>query len=370
MPSFATNIRRQFYFSRACIYFSVKKAFKTAFLYIGTAIGAGFASGREISLFFGDASPLNVAISSIFMALLCGLFLIAGKLNLMPKNKAVQFGIFVSASISLVAMLAGGEYVMRTLSSIPLLGLVMAILGGIIVVLGIEKIKLANSLLVPLIVVAIALIFSKLSTPAHSPIFLISKPILYSGLDVLLGGVIISEEGKKLSYKQIFATCILICIFLFAMLFMLQTIVLADNESSLMPVLAISKQFSLQAVCGVLIATAIFTTLVSSLKIVSDKASEMFSRTKKLATLGEHDNKSILVLLCLLIAYPFSFFGFDTIVDNLYPIISTCGVFLTSIVILRLLIKCFSLARRKLRANPRHHCDHRHNRHRRHCACE
>ncbi len=343
-------------FCCARIHFRVKKAFKTAFLYIGTSIGAGFASGREIALFFGDASPLNVAISSIFMASLCALFLIVGKLDLIPKNNLVQFGIFACASISLVAMLAGGEYVLRSLSNVPLLGLAMAILGGILVVFGIEKIKLANSLLVPLIVLSIALIFSKLSSPARSAVFDISKPILYSGLDVLLGGVIVAEEGKKMSYKQIFASCILIGLFLFAMLFMLQTVVLCDVESSLMPVLTISKQFGLQAVCGVLIATAIFTTLVSSLKLVSDRVSTLFLRTKKLAPLGEQQNKSIVVFLCLIIAYPLSFFGFDAIVDTLYPIISACGVALSAIVTLRLILKllCKAKSSINLGRNRRH----------------
>lgn len=332
----------------------MKKSFKTAALYVGTAIGAGFSSGREIALFFGDSSPLNVAISSIFMSLLCALFLIAGKLTLMPKGRIVGFFIFLSASVSLCSMLAGGDYIMQSMTGIPLaFGLSMTILGGIIVVLGIEKIRILNVIIVPLIVLSIALIFAKLDTPTYTLPFSISKPILYSGLDVLLGGVIISKEGEQLTYKQIILSCIFICIFMFAMLFMLQTVVLYDTNGSLMPVLAISEKLHLKFFSGVLIAGAIFTTLVSSLKIVSDKVIDFVGNTKHLKPFAENNHKANVVFFCLLIAYPLSFFGFDNIVDNLYPFNSVCGIVLTAIVIIRLFIYTIKKTKEKhaLRAN-------------------
>ncbi|MCI8733133.1 MAG: hypothetical protein HFE29_02205 [Clostridia bacterium] len=318
----------------------MKKSLKITFLYIGTAIGAGFSSGKEIALFFGDASPLNVAVSSVFMALLCGLFLIVGKQGLMPKNKLMAFCIFFSAGISVCSMCAGGEFVIRSMTGVPMLGLIMIILGAIIVVMGIEKIKFVNSIVVPLIVLCVALIFFKLDPQNHTLPFTIVKPILYSGLDVLLGGVIISDEGKNMSYKEIILTCLLITVCMFGLLYMLQTVVLADGLASSMPVLAVSERFGLKAICGVLIAGAIFTTLVSALKITSDYVSSAFAATKKLAVLGEQKYKAVIVFGCLLIAYPISFVGFDNIVNTMYPFISRCGIALTAIVTLKLFMKC------------------------------
>lgn len=316
----------------------MKKSLKSAFLYIGTAIGAGFSSGREIALFFGDASPLNVALSSIFMAMLACLFLTAGKLGLIPKGKIIRLLILFSASISLVAMLAGGEYIMRTMTTIPLLALIMAILGAIVVSQGIEKIKIVNLVLVPLIVLSIALIFFQIPMQNGSASFSVLKPIMYSGLDILLGGVIVGEEGREMNFKEILLSSLLIAVFLFAMLYMLQTIVLYDTNDSLMPVFAISESLHLQAICGILIAGAIFTTLVSSLKIVSDILIEFLSKEKRLAVLSTKDNKSIIVMFCLLVAYPLSFFGFKKIVDTMYPINSALGVLLALIVLFRLII--------------------------------
>lgn len=326
----------------------MKKAFKTAALYIGTAIGAGFSSGREIALFFGDASPFNVAISSVFMSLLCALFLIAGKQKMMPQGKIVKLGIFLAASISLCSMLAGGDFIMHSMTGIPLaFGLAMTLLGGIIVVLGIEKIRLLNAVLVPLIVLSIILVFVKLPTPAHSLPFMLSKPILYSGLDVLLGGVIVSKEGENLTYKEIFLSCIMICAFMFGMLFMLQTVVLSDQNASLMPVLAVSDKLHMKWACGVLIAAAIFTTLVSSLKIVSDGVRDFSSNYKRISALSNDENKAIVVFGCLVVAYPLSFFGFDNIVDNLYPFNSVCGVILTCLIVLRYFVRIVSIIVKK-----------------------
>ncbi len=331
----------------------MKKSFKTAALYVGTAIGAGFSSGREIALFFGKSSPLNVAISSVFMSLICALFLIAGKKGLMPKGKTVNAGIFFAASVSLCAMLAGGDFIMQSMTGVPLaFGLAMTILGGVVVVLGIEKIRLLNSVVVPLIVLCIALVFFKLPSGESSLPFSLSKPVLYSGLDVLLGGVIISEEGENLSYKEIFLSCIMICAFLFGMLFMLQTVVLSDKNDSLMPVLAISEQLHLKFACGVLIAGAIFTTLVSSLKIVSDRVSACLLSSAKLHSLGDEKHKAFIVFFCLLIAYPLSFFGFGNIVDTLYPVNSILGVILFAIVVARLIVHSIQSMKNKKKSTP------------------
>lgn len=326
----------------------MKKAFKTAALYVGTAIGAGFSSGREIALFFGDASPVNVAISSVFMSLLCALFLVAGKQKIMPKGALVKLGVFLAASISLCAMLAGGDFITYSMTGIPLaFGLAMILLAGLIVVLGIEKIRLLNAILVPLIVLTIALVFAKLQTPIHTLPFSIAKPIMYSGLDVLLGGIIVSEEGENLTYKEIIMSCVLICVFMFGMLYMLQTIVLSDQNASLMPVLAVSDKLNVKWACGVLIAAAIFTTLVSSLKIVSDCVRDFSSKFAFSRALCKDENKSLAVFGCLVVAYPLSFFGFDNIVDNLYPFNSVCGVALTCLVLVKYLAKLASVIAKK-----------------------
>ena len=325
----------------------MKKALKVAFLYIGTIIGAGFSSGREIALYFKDLAPYNAAISAVFIGLFSLLFLTAGRLSLIPKGNLTRLLVFFSASVSLIAMLAGGEYIMRSMTTIPLLCLVMALLGAVVVSGGIEKIKIANAIIVPLIVVAIAVIFFRIPHSTGGTQFSILRPLIYSGLDVLLGGIIVGEEGENMSFKETLICSLLITAFLAFMLYMLQTIVLHDTNDSLMPVFAISSELKLQAICGVLIGGAIFTTLVSSLKITSDYLAFICAESRRLRPLSSIDNKPIIVMFCLLIFYPLSFFGFGKIVSVLYPVNSILGIIIAAVVLIRIIIFYIMKAKRK-----------------------
>lgn len=329
----------------------MKKTLKTAFLYVGTIIGAGFSSGREIALYFKDLAPYNVAISAVFIGLFALLFLTAGRLRLIPKGKPTRLLVFLSASISLTSMLAGGEYVMYSMSHVPLLALVMALLGAVVVSGGIEKIKIANTILVPLIVVAIAVIFFKIPHESGTAKFSILRPLTYSGLDVLLGGIIVGSEGEDMSFKETLLSSLLITVFLAFMLYMLQTIVIHDKNDSLMPVFAISSELGLQAICGVLIASAIFTTLVSSLKIASDYLIFLCSKNRRLLFLATAEFKPVVVMFCLVVFYPLSFFGFKKIVGTLYPVNSVIGILIAFAVLLKIIAYSALKTKRKMLPN-------------------
>ncbi len=313
-------------------------ALKITFLFIGTSIGAGFSSGREIALFFGDTSPWCVALAAIFIALICALFLIAGKYDLIPNHVAVKVATFFAGAVSLVSMLAGSEHIMKDLTGVPLLGLLMTIVGAVVVILGIEKIKWANTILIPLLIVMMLTIFIKLGGPIYDGSVSIWKPLKYSGLDVLLAGMVLSREGKKLNGKQIAISVLGIGIFMFLILFILQNVVLSDEMHSSMPVLGVSAKVGLRGVSGVLIASAIFTTLIGALETVCVYSAEFFSKTKKLYSISTPKNKPFLVLGALLVFYPVSFLGFEKIVDTFYPFVSLCGVILTGVILVKTII--------------------------------
>ena len=313
-------------------------ALKVAFLFIGTSIGAGFSTGREIALFFGETSPWCVALSSVFIALICAIFLIAGKYDLIPNNITVKVATFIAGAVSLVSMLAGSEKILSDLTGVSLLGLVMIILGAIIVIMGIEKIKWANTILIPLLILMMIVLYIKIGAPINGGSVSILKPIHYSGLDVLLAGMVLSREGKKLSRKQILWCISAICLFMFGILFVLQNIVLCDEMHSSMPVLAISSSVNMRAVSGVLIASAIFTTLIGALETVWFYSADFLSKSKKLHPLSLPKNKCYLTFIILLVFYPISFLGFENIVDTCYPFVSLCGIALTIFITIKVVM--------------------------------
>ena len=311
---------------------------KVAFLFIGTSIGAGFSTGREIALFFGDTSPWCVALASIFIALICAVFLVAGKYDLIPQNYAVKIATFFAGAVSLVSMLAGSEKILYDLVGLHLLGLVMILLGAVVVIMGIEKIKWANTILIPLLILMMLVLYFRIGTPMHSGSVSILKPLHYSGLDVLLSGMVLSKEGKKLTGRQIVISVTAIGLFMFGILFVLQNIVLCDKIHSSMPVLVISTEVNMRMIAGVLITSAIFTTLIGALETVSVYAMDFLSKSKKLNLLSQPKNKCYVVFVALLIFYPISFLGFEKIVDTCYPIVSVFGIILTIFITVKVVI--------------------------------
>ncbi len=311
---------------------------RVTFLYIGAIVGVGFSSGREIALFFGNLSPLNVALSGVFMAIFAGIFMMAGRSDVLPKGKSLTLCIFLACFVSVASMIAGGEFVMRELTGAPMFGLFLGIFAGTIVIYGIEKIKHAGLVLVPLIILSIAILFSKIELQTSFDDFSLLEPIAYSGLDVLLGGMLIAREGKRMKTWEIGASSILCAIFLSAILFMLQHIVVTDRINSQMPMLVIADGLDLKIVTGILIISAIFTTLVSSLELATDIV--LASLKNKPTLLGKkisqtQDRRSVATFVILLLCYPLSFFGFDNLIDTFYPAISALGLVLLCVIILK-----------------------------------
>lgn len=345
------------------------RAAKVCFLYIGTVIGAGFASGKEIALFFGDTAPAGVALAAFFMALPEALFLYAGKHDLMPYGTVVRTGVFIAALSSVAAMLAGCELALDDLTGVAGLGALAAVAAGVLVVLGTEKMKLANALLIPLLLLLLVAVYVKGGAPAFGGTFSLLKPVHYAGLDVLIGGMIISKEGKKLSAKEIFFTCAMSALFLGGVLFMLQNIVLSDETHSSMPVLAVAESVGLKAAAGVLVVIAVFTTLVSSLSILTDESVSALrvaaspSRRRGLlrraaAFLSSPSHRAAAVFCCLAALYPVSFFGFENIVAALYPFVGACGVVMTAVTAFKVLRCAFSRDDDRTRSRHRRDDDH------------
>ena len=341
------------------------RAAKVCFLYIGTVIGAGFASGKEIALFFGDTAPAGVALAAFFMALPEALFLYAGKHDLMPSGTVVRTGVFIAALSSVAAMLSGCELALDDLTGVAGLGALAAVAAGVLVVLGTEKMKLANALLIPLLLLLLVAVYVKGGAPAFGGTFSLLKPVHYAGLDVLIGGMIISKEGKKLSAKEIFFTCAMSALFLGGVLFMLQNIVLSDETHSSMPVLAVAESVGLKAAAGVLVVIAVFTTLVSSLSILTDESvfalagyAASPSRRRGLlrraaAFLSSPSHRAAAVFCCLAALYPVSFFGFENIVAALYPFVGACGVVMTAVTAFKVLRCAFSRGGDRTRSRHR-----------------
>jgi Uncharacterized membrane protein len=146
----------------------MKNGMKYAAVFVGTVIGAGFATGREIALYFKGANAQTAAAAGIMLGLLCGFFMLAGErigdggftAYLFGQRKRIfDIAVFVCAFITFAAMCAGAESIFRKIYGIGWLGLVTALISTLAAILGIKQIKSLNLVLVPIILAFVVLIF-------------------------------------------------------------------------------------------------------------------------------------------------------------------------------------------------------------------
>lgn len=310
----------------------MKNGFKSACVFIGTVIGAGFATGREVVLYFNGYSPLIALLSGFVLGLLCAFFMVVGKsikggnLNqfISPKfKKILDFLVFLNAYITFVAMFAGAESLIFQIFGVKFIGIISAVIAVYIAVSGLRQIKILNVIVVPLIIMLVTVIFFK-----NEKCFIVGKigilnSVAYSTMNIMLAGYIMARLGSNAKKNEIISAGIISSIVLGIMLFMILCVVSGDNISS-MPLYSASYRLGIGRLSGVLIYFAIFTTLVSS----ADLLINCIDNVLKSKWLSSISAIAISWPICML-------FSFDNIVDYTYPLVSVFGVVLTIVVIIK-----------------------------------
>ena len=169
-----------------------KDILNIAYIYIGTVIGAGFASGREIIDFFGvygTKGIIGMVISGLLFAFI-GAYILIKVYQLKIKNSNELLNIIFGEKISLFieAMLSGSGATFHDEFNLPFdFGIyLMASLCFIVFLFKIQGLSFINTLLVPILIIG----------------------ILFLSVNVLLKGEIElnSAIGVKLTNKGNFIT--------------------------------------------------------------------------------------------------------------------------------------------------------------------
>lgn len=328
----------------------VKGAIGGAFAIIGSVIGAGFITGREILSFFYGQTPIFVFV------LLFVLFAAAFYCVLSARNRAqvrvLEFGdkgVCFLNLLSVASMLSATEGLAADVGigcSIPAWSLLMLGLSLLVCARGMRGLAVFNAVLVPVMLAVVFFFsFAEIISGGANPnggfggsVLLKIKPssaIIYVGMNALLTQPLLSGMREDNSNNRVFALIVaLLSAFLLAVTAALFLAVLpTESLLSDIPVLYISGGGTAARV--VIAATVLFgivTTLVGSLypllnvvavKSVgfSNEKSPRFSNIKSL-------NLGVLYKfgVCLL-ALAVSRLGFYTIVEKIYPIIGVLAVF-------------------------------------------
>ena len=177
---------------------------KTSFVIIGTMIGAGFLSGREVYQFFYGTDILFSAIS-IFILMLFGKFFLLSA-NLQSTSRIFKPIIVLSYLCNLFIMAGmlsciSTIFALITTNKIVLTVLTILVLGfsNLIQFRGANGLKSVNAVLVPIIIVTIILVILLSGEPNYvkNGRILPIKTISYVGLNIFLSFPILISLGKN-----------------------------------------------------------------------------------------------------------------------------------------------------------------------------
>ena len=262
------------------------KTFRTAMLYVGAVIGAGFATGKEIVTFFGGKGIVSAIIAGLLLGVFCSVFLLCGKINcfaILPSlaSTLLQTALFISTALVYLSMCSGASQIVFDAFGIRGMGL---ILGAItcFVMLRQDFLAHVNSLII-VAVVLMMLYFLREATPCPLGGVGILRILQYCGLNVMLGGYVVSEEGKNMNGGQIASAGVLSGGVL-ALMLAVGYAISKDNAHAPMPVFEFAKAHGLGGVCSVIILGAIITTMFACARALYTKIS-IISAKKLIAVL-------------------------------------------------------------------------------------
>ncbi len=332
----------------------ISKIFQIAAVFIGTIVGAGLASGKEITQFFtsyGYKSFIGIILTGMFYIFLCSIISrlsIENNLNsysevielvnggkgskglsgLISKGTSLITTLYILSSASII--LAGCGSLINQYFGIPkIIGtLFMAILAIATLWKGTEGLIGINTIIVPsLIIVIVTLLILYLffykdvitldNLKSLEPMkegWLLSC-ILYAGYNILSCSGVLVPLSREMKEKRILVFGIILgslgltilCIFINLML-MLNQPYIYNYE---IPLLYVANRFGfeIQLLLLIIIWLEMFSTEVSDIYSISKSLQNFF----KLPFKGS-------IMIVLAIALPISQIGFSNLITILYPL--------------------------------------------------
>lgn len=286
---------------------------------ICSAVGAGFASGRELAVFFGkSSSPLLASVFLFFLFfLLFFCFASAARFSAkVEKSKVFGFAKILYLSncfFSLCIMTAGVSDLFQNLSPefCRVFVLIFCVLNGGVVCFGLGGIKKTGIVLTPLIIFAVAFVAARnasfeLCLPNGSEIFDAIRYVAYNSLLLFFP---VFSLGKEMSVRQRGFASLLSALPLAVLAFFILCAVKDEKIFSLaMPLLALAEKSGIFAFFAAALLCGMFTSAVSVALPVAD-----FAEKKA----GDR----VMGVFCLSVcSYAVSLVGFKNLTSFLLPL--------------------------------------------------
>ncbi|EGT3599366.1 GerAB/ArcD/ProY family transporter [Clostridium perfringens] len=325
---------------------SIIKVFQVAFVFIGTIVGAGLASGKEITNFFtvyGYKSFFTIIMTGLFYIFLCNIIsrisikhslnsysevINTVSPNILGKLTGIITTFYLISSASII--LAGSGALLNQYFGIPKIigSIFMAIIASLILMRETEGLVEINSIIVPSLIIVTTTLMILYVAFANDPITINSlvsstpklskgvftSGIIYCGYNILCCCGVIVPLSNEVKSKKIMTWGIIlgsvlltiICIFINSMLMVNQPQIFQYE----IPLLYIADRFGkpIQIMLLIIILAEMFSTEVSDVYSISKTLTKSFKVKYKHA-----------IFAVLIVAIPISLIGFSNLISTLYP---------------------------------------------------
>lgn len=338
----------------------ILKIFQVAVVFIGTIVGAGLASGKEITQFF-----TSYGLMSFVGIIVCGIFYIAmgtiiSKISIMHNLNSYSdlirvispnflgkitggiTTIYLISSASII--LAGSGALINQFFGIPKIVGTLIMLGIAILFLlrGTDGLIEVNSFIVPTLVITISTItvlyfilakdmvsFDHIRSFQPQKSGLAISTILYAGYNILCSSGVLVPLSTEMKKSRTMVLGIIVGAVGLTILCLMINLLLTVNQPYIykyeIPLLFVSTRFGtiLQALLLVVILLEMFSTEVSDVYSISKTLEQSFNIEFK---------KGIFIVLA--VALPISQVGFSNLISTLYPIFGVLSlIFITQCII-------------------------------------
>lgn len=317
---------------------------QVSFTYVGTVVGAGFATGQEILQFFTKYG--GMASYTIWIAALLFMWLGIKVMLLAHETKAksyedlnkLLFGERIGSWISIfmmimlfgvtTVMLAGAGSVFAEQLKLPYqAGLLFTlIVAFVLLIRGMDGIIAVNSIVVPSMLIFCGFaVYASLQSPNmtnwrtlstdHSALRIWLAPFLYAAFNLSMAQAVLVPLGARIRDRSVLIWGGLLGGLIIGLMLLANHFVLSSFMPAVMmdeiPMGRVTMQFGawLQLLFIFVIYSEIFTTFIA----------DIYGLTLQLKPRSRISERSILLLIMLL-SYVISLFGFKTLVSSLYPL--------------------------------------------------
>lgn len=330
------------------------------FLMLGAIVGVGFASGKEIYVFFYEFDGASLIGLLSFCLLYIYLFLVIQhinhklKINGYDKFNAIIFGKFckITNAVLLInflitsgGMIAGADYLFETFFNVGyrIPTIVLSVLTFLLLLGGIKKIKIMSNFIVPIMLIVIVINSIKNITPQNVNL----EITVQNGVMAVYYGLLFGVNNFVAAMPMLFETKLkskgkMMVILTICFIVLLNILVFASNHFTTdMPMFELSSKVGLSFyyIYFITLVMALFSALV----ICSYNANIIISKNKK----------SVFTILLIIISNMIiSNLGYNFIVKYLYVVSGIISGIYVVILTLILTIKAVEITiknRNKLR---------------------